>query len=90
MLTKIPSAREPRDLKKILDDFMEALGTSINHLETHIFFFNTPLPFQFHVSHILGFSRSSLLSKYLGAHVLESNVHNYSWEDLISLQKKYY
>jgi hypothetical protein len=89
MLMGVPSAREARAFKKVLDDFMEASDTSINHLKSHIFFFNTPLSVQFHVSHILGFSRSSLPSKYLGVPLLTSGVRNSSWEDLLSkLSKK--
>jgi len=88
MLMVFPSSSDFRALKKILDDFMEAFGTSINHLKSHIFFFNTPLLVQFHITCILGFSRSSLPSKYLGVPILTSSVHNNSWEDLLSWLRK--
>jgi hypothetical protein len=42
-LMGIPSAKEARAFKKILDDFMEASGISINHLKSQIFFFSMPL-----------------------------------------------
>jgi hypothetical protein len=74
----IPSTKEAIVFQIILDDFMEASRTSINHPKSHIFFFNMLFPFQFHISHILGFTRRSLPSKYLGAPLLESVAHNYS------------
>jgi hypothetical protein len=43
MLMGIPSAREAGAFKRILDDFMDASGTFINHLKYQIFLLNTPL-----------------------------------------------
>lgn len=37
MLMEISSTKEARAFKKILDDFMEASCTSINHLKSQIF-----------------------------------------------------
>jgi hypothetical protein len=54
MLMGVLSMRESRAFKNFLDDFIEASGTSINHLKSQIFFFNTLLSVQFHVSFILG------------------------------------
>jgi hypothetical protein len=89
MLMGTPSAREARSFKNILDDFMEAFGTSINHLKYHLFFFDTPLSVHFNITCILGFYKSSLLSKYPCGPLLTSSVHNSSWQDLLSrLHKK--
>lgn len=89
MLMGTPLAQEVRAIKKVLDDFMDASGMSINHFKSQIFFLNTPLVVQFHISFILGFSRSSLWSKYLGVPLLELVASNTPWEDLLSkLSKK--
>jgi len=79
----VPFAREVREFKRVLDDFMEASCTSINHHKSQIFS-STPLSLQFHVFHILGFSRIPLPSNYLGASLLDYVFHNLSWEDIIS------
>jgi len=63
---------------------MEAFGTSIDHLMSQKKFFNTPLVVQFHVSRILGFSQSSLPSKYLGSPLIVYDVSSASLEDLLT------
>jgi hypothetical protein len=40
-LWRIPSVREAREIKRVLDEFMEAYGMSINQDKSHLFFFNT-------------------------------------------------
>jgi hypothetical protein len=88
MLMGVPIARESQAIKKVLENFMEASGMSINLLKSQIFFFNNPLAIQFPVSRIMGFSRSSLLSKYLGVPLLDSAISNAPWEDLLTKLRK--
>jgi hypothetical protein len=76
MLMGVPNAREAKYFKTILNNFMEALCMFINHIKSHIFLFNTLLIVQFLVSCILGFSRSSLLSKYMGVPLIISTTGN--------------
>lgn len=56
----------------------------INKDESQIFFFNTPLLIQLHITEILGFTRSSLPSKYLGIRLLDKALRNSSWESLLT------
>jgi hypothetical protein len=88
MLMRILTTREAKYFKTILDDFMEAFGTFINHIKHQIFFLNTPLVFQFHVSHIPSYSQISPPSKYLRSPLLYSTIHNATWEYLLSKLNK--
>jgi hypothetical protein len=71
LLMGSPTAREATALKEILQLFSEASGLECNLDKSQIFFFNTPLPIQLHISTILGFKRSSLPSKYLGIPLID-------------------
>jgi len=66
MLHGIPTVNEDRAYKKILDDFVEALGTEINHSKSMIYFFNTNICVQRNLSNIMGFERKTMPTKYLG------------------------
>lgn len=66
MLLGTPTVREAYYLQRILIDFSDALGTLVNIYKSQILFFNTPRAIQSHVSRLLVFFQSSLLSKYLG------------------------
>ena len=55
MLIASPTLREAHHLKTILDDFSEALGTSINEHKSQILFVNTPLRIQTNIAQTLGF-----------------------------------
>lgn len=55
MLMGVPIEREARALKLILEDFMEALGTSIKAGKSQIYFYNTDLAVQGHLAGLLGF-----------------------------------
>jgi hypothetical protein len=47
MLMGVPSAREAREFKRVMDDFMEASCTSINHHKSQIFLLQHPSLFNF-------------------------------------------
>jgi exonuclease III len=79
-----PTAKEALSLKDILQLFSDASGLECNKDKSQIFFFNTPLPIQLHISELLGFNRSSLPSKYLGIPLIDSAHKNSSWEHLLS------
>jgi exonuclease III len=84
LLMGSPTAREANSLKEILQLFSDASGLECNKDKSQIFFFNTPLPIQLHISAILGFKRSSLPSKYLGIPLIDSAHKHSSWENLLS------
>jgi hypothetical protein len=79
-----PTIQEAHKILHILQTFCDALGMDINRDKSHIFFFNTPVPVQLHITTILGFTRSSLPSKYLGIPLLDKALRNNSWEGLLT------
>lgn len=74
MLFGHPSVQEAFKFKNLLDDYSEASGASINNEKSQIFFFHTPPSTQSSISHIVGFSKASLSSKYLGAPLADSTI----------------
>jgi hypothetical protein len=84
LLMGSPTAREAFAIQDLLTSFTEASGLDCNKGKSQIFFFNTPLPIQRHISAILGFSRSSLPSKYLGIPLIDNALRNSSWEHLLA------
>jgi hypothetical protein len=68
MLMGTPSIRDTTEIKRVLDDFMEASGTSINQEKSHVFFFNTLVSVQFNISRILGFRKSPFRPNIWGFH----------------------
>jgi hypothetical protein len=83
LLLAHPSIQEARTLKLLLDTFSEASGATINLDKSLIFFFNTPPLTQRTISQTLGFSTSSLPSKYLGAPLITSAIKHSSWKELL-------
>jgi hypothetical protein len=77
-----PTTKEALKIYNILNDFSEVSNTSVNTKKSQFFFFNTPLVFQHHITSLLGFSRSSLPSKYLGIPLIDNTFCNSSWESL--------
>jgi len=61
-----PTVQEAHKILHILQTFCDASGMDINRDKSHIFFFNTPIPVQLHITTILDFTCRSLPSKYLG------------------------
>jgi hypothetical protein len=83
LLMNTPTAQEANKLKTILTDFAEASGTSLNLDKSQLFFFNTPLAVQTHISKLLGIPKSSLLSNYLGIPLTGATTRNISWDSLL-------
>jgi hypothetical protein len=52
-------------------------------LINHFFFFNTLLEVQINIAMILGFERSFLPYKYLGSPLLDKDIQNTSWKELL-------
>jgi hypothetical protein len=69
-----PTVQEALTILSIINTFCEASGMDINKDKSQIFFFNTLLSIQLHISDILGFTRSSLPSKYLGIPLLDKSL----------------
>jgi hypothetical protein len=87
MMMGSATAKEASTIRKILDDFSITFGISINSGKSHVFFFNTPEEIQAHLSNLLGFTWSSLPSKYLGVPLIDNTSRNSSWEPLITSLK---
>jgi hypothetical protein len=66
LLLNTPTAREAIKLTSILSDFVEASGMALNLDKSKLYFFNTPIGVQNHISRFLGIPKSSLSSNYLG------------------------
>lgn len=88
MLHGTPTVKEEVAFKNILDLFSKASGMEINHAKSTIFFFNTHLAFQKHLSNILGFRRGSLPSKYLGAPLTTKPWQKIHWEKILAKMEK--
>jgi hypothetical protein len=89
MMMGVPTVWEAHHILSILNDFNEAYDTTIHIDKSHIFFFNTPRAIQSHITHILGFIRSSLLSKYIGIPLINNSLKNCSWEDILEAIDKW-
>jgi hypothetical protein len=55
MLLENLTVGEAKQIKQVLNDFMEASGISINQGKSQLFFLNTPLTIQAHLKDILGY-----------------------------------
>ena len=83
MLHGIPTVKEATTYKKILDDFVEASGTEINHSKSTTFFFNMHIVVQRNLTNILGFERKTLPTKYLGVPLMDKVGKKSTWESVI-------
>jgi len=72
MLMGKSSIQEAKAFNDIITTFGEASGMEINKIKSNIFFFNTLVYTQIRITRILGFQRSSLPSKFLGAPLIDS------------------
>jgi hypothetical protein len=79
--------QEARDLKKGLDQFLQASGLDINKEKSQVYFFNTPQITRRNVLRILGFQEGTLPSKYLGATLAKSVVKKISQKELLDKMK---
>eukprot|EP00253_Pinus_taeda_P028496 PITA_28496 len=83
LLHGTPTVKEALAFKSILTLFSKASGMEINHAKYRIFFFNTHLAIQKHLSIILGFKRGNLPSKYLGAPLTSKPWQKHHWESTL-------
>jgi hypothetical protein len=84
LLMGVPTAREAIRIKSIITLFCEASGMEVNLSKSQVFFFNTPPEIQNHLTLLLGFTRSTLPSTYLGIPLIDNPLRNLSWESLLS------
>lgn len=82
-LMGMATIREASSLRKVLDVYLAASGQSINEGKSSIFFFNTPLPIQRRVSHILKFQIGSLPLLYLGIPISTGRQSKESWQVIL-------
>jgi hypothetical protein len=88
LLMGLSTAREALRFRAIIDLFCEASGMEVNLLKSQVFFFNTPLEIQNHLTLLLGFTHSVLPSVYLGIPLIDNPLRNSSWDSLLSSFKK--
>jgi hypothetical protein len=67
----LPTVKESKSYKRILEEFGEASSEEINHSKSMIFFFNTNPAIQRNLANILGFEHKALPTKYLGIPLIE-------------------
>ena len=72
-----------RDFKSIFTIFSKVSGLDVNAEKSQVFFFNTPTVTQRKIGRILGFSKGTMPSKYLGVPPRQGNIRKVSWKDLI-------
>eukprot|EP00253_Pinus_taeda_P011321 PITA_11321 len=84
LLHGTPTVKEALAFKSILTLFSKASSMEINHAKSKIFFFNTHLEIQKHLTSILGFKRSSLPSKYLGTPLTSKPWQKNHWESTLA------
>ena len=89
MLQGIPTVREARAIKNILNEFAMAAGTEVSLNKFKVFFFNTNIAIQRNITRILGFQREQLPSKYLGIPLTDKPLSKKIWESILNkLQDK--
>ena len=84
LLHGIPTFKEAKAYKWILEEFGEASGAEINHSKSMIFFFNTNPAIQRNLANILGFECKTLPTKYLGIPLTEKSYKMSTWEGIIN------
>lgn len=88
LLMWIPTMREALRIKSIINLFCEASRMEVNLAKSQIFFFNTPAEIQHHLTLLLGFTRSTLPSTYLGTPLIDNPLKNLAWDSLLSKFRK--
>jgi hypothetical protein len=84
LLHGMPTVKEAKAYKRILDEFGEALGARINQSKSMIFFFNTNPDIQRNLANILGFERKALPTKYLGIPLTDKAYKLSTWEGIVN------
>jgi hypothetical protein len=76
-------SQEAIKINSIITDFVEASGMALNLDKSHLFFFNTPVVIQNHISRLLGIPKSSISSNYIGIPLIGVVLCNISWDSLL-------
>jgi len=61
-----------------------AVGTEVSQNKSKVFFFNTNIAIQRHITRILGFQRDQLPSKYLGIPLIDKALSRQIWEPVLN------
>eukprot|EP00253_Pinus_taeda_P004031 PITA_04031 len=85
MLQGIPTVKEAKAFKQILNNFVMATRIEVSIDKSKIFFLNTDIAIQRNLNRILGFQRDQLRSKYLGMPLMDKPLSKGVWE-LVVLQ----
>jgi hypothetical protein len=83
LLMNTPTAREAIKLNSILADFTDASGMLLNLEKSKLYFFNTPVSVQDHLSRLLGIEKCTLPSTYLGIPLTGEAARSISWDNLL-------
>ena len=73
------SIKQVRNIKRILEIFMEASGMEINKDKSCTFIFNTPDSIKAHLTRTLGFQYGELPTKYLGNQIVVNPTRIANW-----------
>jgi len=84
MLQGIPTVKEAKAFKQILNDFAMAVGTKVSLDKSKVVLFNTNIAIQRNLTIILGFQRDQLPSKYLGIPLTEKPLSREVWELVVN------
>eukprot|EP00253_Pinus_taeda_P002612 PITA_02612 len=82
------SIKEVRNIKRVLEIFMEASGMEVNKEKSYTFIFNTPGSIKAHLTRTLGFRQGDLPTKYLGNQLDIHPTRMKNWQDVIDKIKK--
>jgi hypothetical protein len=77
------SIKEVRNIKRVLEIFMEASGMEINKEKSCTFIFNTPDSIKAHLTRTLGFRQGDLPTKYLGNQLDINPTRMKNWQGVI-------
>ena len=88
MLMGHPLVQEARSFKYCLNLFAKASGLAVNQAKSQVFFLNTAPASQRNILHILGFSKGSFPSKYLGIPLGPCKLKRTSWLELLDQMKQ--
>ena len=88
MLMGHPSVQEAHSFKSCLNLFSKASSLVINQAKSQVFFLNTAPATQRNILRILGFSKGSFPSKYLGVPLSPRSLKSMSWMELFDRMKQ--
>ena len=88
MLMGHPLVQEVQSFKKSLTLFAKASSLALNLNKSQVFFLNTTPATQSDIIRILGFSRGTMPSKYLGIPLGVGKLKKTSWQELLDKMKQ--